>query len=145
MRIVAHLNDGKGLITNPVILIEESEFTTAEQHLENIPANLNPTIFADRSSFPDIKYHQAWTLENSVLGINITIAQIIFKDKIRALRTPLLSNLDIAFQRALETGADTKDIVAQKQALRDAPEHPSIETATTTAELDALITTIIPS
>ncbi|NBW16334.1 MAG: hypothetical protein EBR82_50970 [Caulobacteraceae bacterium] len=38
----------------------------------------------------------------------------------RRLRQPLLAELDIAFQRALETNSDTSGIVAQKQKLRDA-------------------------
>ena len=36
------------------------------------------------------------------------------------------------FQQALETGASTTDIVAKKQALRDAPADSGIDAATTT-------------
>lgn len=32
---------------------------------------------------------------------------------------PLLTQLDIQFQRALETGSDISEIVAEKQRLRD--------------------------
>ena len=41
------------------------------------------------------------------------------------------------FQRALETSSDTSLIVANKQALRDAPAAAGISTATTTDELKA--------
>ena len=43
----------------------------------------------------------------------------IAKEKIRAFRESKLKQLDIDFQRALETGADTTLIVQEKQRLRD--------------------------
>ena len=55
------------------------------------------------------------------IGINTTTAIAIHKDKIRAVRTPLLTALDVEYQRAQEVGTATTAIVAKKQALRDAP------------------------
>ena len=52
-------------------------------------------------------------------------------------RTSLLAELDVQFQRALETGTSTTDIVAKKQALRDAPSNSSITSANSEAELKA--------
>ena len=54
-----------------------------------------------------------------MIVININKAKEITKDRLRAERTPLLQAQDIAFQRALESGADTTAIVAEKQRLRD--------------------------
>lgn len=54
-----------------------------------------------------------------MLAINNEKAIEITKDKIRAIRNPKLSALDIEFQRALETGSDTTLIVQEKQRLRD--------------------------
>lgn len=51
--------------------------------------------------------------------IDLNKAKEIHKNNLRAARKPILEKLDIQFQRALETGADIKDIVEQKQALRD--------------------------
>lgn len=51
--------------------------------------------------------------------VNIDKAKDITKERLRVERTPLLQQQDIAFQRALETGADTSSIVAEKQRLRD--------------------------
>jgi hypothetical protein len=51
--------------------------------------------------------------------IDITKAKDITKDRLRQERKPLLESQDVAFQRALETGADTSAIVAEKQRLRD--------------------------
>ena len=53
------------------------------------------------------------------ITVNITKAKEITKDRLREERKPLLEAQDIAFQRALETGADTTAIVAEKQRLRD--------------------------
>jgi hypothetical protein len=51
--------------------------------------------------------------------INNDKAIEIAKEKIRAIREPKLKQLDIDFQRALETGSDTTLIVQEKQRLRD--------------------------
>jgi hypothetical protein len=65
-------------------------------------------------------------------------AKDIWRDKIRLARDPELAKLDAAFMKALETGADTTAIVAQKQALRDAPSDLAIDAATTPDELKAV-------
>ena len=51
--------------------------------------------------------------------VDINKAKDITKDRLRQEREPLLLAQDVAFQRALETGADTSAIVAEKQRLRD--------------------------
>jgi len=70
-------------------------------------------------------------------GIDMAKAKQIHKNNIRTVRTEKLAELDIEFQRALETSADTSAIVAKKQALRDAPADSTIDAATTDAELKA--------
>ena len=62
-------------------------------------------------------------------GVDMAKAREIHKNNIRAARTPKLAELDIEFQKALETGASTTDIVAKKQALRDAPADSGIAAA----------------
>ena len=54
-----------------------------------------------------------------MITINFDKAVAITKERLRAERTPLLQAQDVAFQRALESGADTTAIVAEKQRLRD--------------------------
>jgi hypothetical protein len=54
-----------------------------------------------------------------MITINFDKAKAITKDRLRAERLPLLQEQDVAFQRALESGADTTAIVAEKQRLRD--------------------------
>ena len=70
-------------------------------------------------------------------GIDMAKAKEIHKENIRAVREPLLSALDVEFQRALETSADTSAIVAKKNALRDAPADSAIDAATDEAGLKA--------
>ncbi len=68
--------------------------------------------------------------------IDINKAKEITKDRLRAERTPLLEAQDVAFQRALESGADTSAIVAEKQRLRDITNL--VDDADTVEELKAL-------
>ena len=67
----------------------------------------------------------------------MAVAKEIHKTNIRNARTPKLAELDIEFQKALETGASTTDIVAKKQALRDAPADSAIDSATDESDLKA--------
>ena len=71
-----------------------------------------------------------------MIVINLDKAREITKDRLRAEREPLLQAQDVAFQRALEEGADTAAIVAEKQRLRDITLL--AEQATTLDELKAL-------
>ena len=68
-------------------------------------------------------------------GVDMAKAREIHKTNIRAAREEKFKELDIEFQKALETGASTTDIVAKKQALRDAPADSGIAAA---SDADAL-------
>jgi uncharacterized protein YdaT len=54
-----------------------------------------------------------------MITINLDKAKQITKERLREEREPLLAAQDVEFQRALESGADTASIVAEKQRLRD--------------------------
>jgi len=70
-------------------------------------------------------------------GINMSKAKDIHKNNIREARKDKLAALDIEFQIAQETSANTSAIVAKKQALRDAPAASAIDDATNVTELKA--------
>jgi len=72
---------------------------------------------------------------NSKLSYDMNVAKTIHKINIRSAREPLLQKLDIDYQRATETSADTSAIVAKKQALRDAPAASAITNATSVDDL----------
>ena len=71
-----------------------------------------------------------------MITINMDKAKAITKTRLRAEREPLLAAQDVAYQRALETSADTAAIVAEKQRLRDITKL--ADAATTLDELKAI-------
>ena len=73
----------------------------------------------------------------SIIKTDMAKAREIHKTNIRNARTPKLAELDVEFTKALETGASTTDIVAKKQALRDAPADSEIAAASDEAALKA--------
>lgn len=68
-----------------------------------------------------------------MISINIEKAKTITKNRLRSERVALLEAQDVAFQRALEAGADTAPIVAEKQRLRDITKQ--VDTMTTLEQL----------
>ena len=70
-------------------------------------------------------------------GIDMSRARDIHRNNIRQARKDKLAELDIEYQRATETSADTSAIVAKKQVLRDYPARAGIATAADTTELKA--------
>jgi hypothetical protein len=97
---------------------------------------------ADASSITipsDRHFRNAWKLSGSVMAEDMTAAKVIFKDKIREVRKPLLEAEDVTYMKALEADdASAKTAsVAKKKALRDAPAATAIENADTIAKLKA--------
>ena len=98
------------------------------------------TIDASTATIPsDRHFRNAWKLSGSVMAEDMTAAKVIFKDKIREVRKPLLEAEDVAYMMALEASdASKKDAsVAKKKALRDAPAASAISSADTVAKLKA--------
>ena len=118
-------------------------FTIQEIADKDLPAGISTYSVVEDSVIPtDIDFRDAWVgvgigTTGGTISHNMTKAKEIHKNNIRAARTPLLTALDVEFQKAQETGASTTDIVAKKNALRDAPAASGISTATTTDELKA--------
>tara|TARA_R100001163_G_C4880553_1_gene78050 strand:- start:232 stop:495 length:264 start_codon:yes stop_codon:yes gene_type:complete len=73
----------------------------------------------------------------SIIKTDMAKAREIHKNNIRIVRKDRLAELDIEFMKAQETGASTTDIVAKKNALRNAPEDSGIADATNETELKA--------
>lgn len=97
-------------------------YPTGELDIETVKAKDTPkhSIIVDAADLPaDNDFFDAWELADGVVSVNFAKAQAITKARLRAERAPLLAAQDVAFQRALETGADTSAIVAEKQRLRD--------------------------
>ena len=97
---------------------------------------------ADASSITlpsDRHFRNAWKLNGSVMTEDMTAAKVIFKNKIREVRKPLLEEEDVVYMKALEADdASAKTAsVAKKKALRDAPAAKAIDDADTIAKLKA--------
>ena len=87
----------------------------------------------------DRHFRGAWTLNGKVISEDMDAAKVIFKDKIREVRGPLLEAEDVVYMKALEADdADAKSVsVNKKKALRDAPAAKAITDADTIAKLKA--------
>ena len=122
-----------------LMLCEASPLTVEEVQEKDVPGG--KTSYIVETSVVqnlDQDWRDAWTYDSSSgFGIDMTKAKNIHRNNIRARREELMPALDIEFQRALETGADTSAIVAKKNALRDAPANSAIDACTTTDELQS--------
>jgi hypothetical protein len=110
---------------------------TGEISIEAVLAKDCPkgAIIVDSSALPTANdFYDAWELADGKVTVSLAKATEITKKRLRAEREPLLAAQDVAFQRALETGADTSAIVAEKQRLRDITNF----SATTLDELRSL-------
>ena len=97
-------------------------------------------IDASSATVPsDRHFRGAWSLSGSVISEDMDAAKVIFKDKIREVRQPLLEAEDVVYMKALEADdASAKTAsVAKKKALRDAPAAQAITDADTIAKLKA--------
>ena len=63
-----------------------------------------------------------------MIVINKDKAIELAKEKIRVIREPMFKKSDLDFQRALEKGLDTTEIVAEKQRLRDLTDSANCKT-----------------
>jgi hypothetical protein len=96
---------------------------TGEISIEEVKAKDTPigSIIIDDDILPyeHNDFFDAWRLNNGIVTVDLLSAKEITKNRLRTERIALLEAQDVAFQRALETGADTSAIVAEKQRLRD--------------------------
>tara|TARA_R100000697_G_scaffold123370_1_gene155758 strand:- start:41 stop:472 length:432 start_codon:yes stop_codon:yes gene_type:complete len=105
--------------------------------IKDVPSGLSYEIVEDSAIPKDRSFRNAWKQNNKTIETDMTKAKEIHKAKIREARVDKLAALDIEYQRATETSADTSAIVAKKQALRDAPAASGISTASSEADLKA--------
>jgi hypothetical protein len=115
-------------------------YATGELSVDEVKAKDTPdhSIIVDHDALPnlDADFFDAWELSGETVSVNFAKAQAIAKTRLRAERAPLLAAQDVAFQRALESGADTTAIVAEKNRLRNITSL--VDSCTTTDELRAL-------
>ena len=128
-RIIYTKSDGTVSIITPAGDVNDA--------IKDVPSGLSYEIVEDSAIPTDRSFRNAWKQNSKTIETDMTKAKEIHKTNIRTARVPKLAELDIEFQRALETSADTSTIVAKKQTLRDAPSASGISTAASEADLKA--------
>ena len=118
----------------------DKPFTVQEIADKDVPDGVSYSIVEDSIIPTDQSFRDAWVgvgigTTGATITEDITKAKEIHKRNIRLARASKFTDLDIEYQRALETSADTSTIVAKKQALRDAPAASGIATAVNTTDL----------
>ena len=106
----------------------------------NITDKDGKTIAAADATVPsDRHFRGAWSLSGSTITEDMTAAKVIFKDKIREVRAPLLEAQDVAYMKALEDDDASAQTAAKnaKKALRDAPAASAITNASNITALKA--------
>jgi hypothetical protein len=105
---------------------------TGEISIEAVLAKDCPkgAMIVEQSSLPNQHndFFDAWELVNGKVEVSLAKAKEITKNRLRSEREPLLQAQDVAFQRALEAGAHTTAIVAEKNRLRDVTSLADAET-----------------
>lgn len=131
--VIIFTNDNGGVS----VCIPTGELPIEQVQAKDIPAGRDSYIVrADTLPENDNDFFDAWEQTKGVVTVNLSKAKEITKARLRAERAPLLAAQDVAFQRALESGADTAAIVAEKNRLRDVTAL--ADTCTTLDELRGL-------
>ncbi len=128
-RIIWTEPSGQVAVLYPVIPIEDC--------IKDVPSGLDYFIIDEDDIPKNTFFERAWKIVDGKIEMDITKAKEVHRQNIRNARQIKLAELDIEFQRALETSADTSAIVAKKKALRDAPADSAIDSATDEAGLIA--------
>ena len=130
-QVIIFTNDNGGV----AVCIPSGELPIEQVLKKDCPEG---AIIVDYDTLPNDhnNFFNAWELVDGAVTVNFDKAKAITKDRLRAERKPFLEAQDVAFQRALESGADTSAIVAEKQRLRDVTQL--ADQATTLDELKAL-------
>jgi hypothetical protein len=129
-QVIIFTNDNGGVAT----CIPTGEISIEAVMGKDVPQGRGARI-VNMSDLPNDynDFYDAWEMDATTVTVNIDKAKELTKTRLRAERTPLLAAQDVAFQRALEAGADTTAIVAEKNRLRDITDL--ADSATTLEEL----------
>ena len=134
-RIIWTEPSGQVAVLYPVLPVEDC--------IKDVPSGLDFFIIQDNEIPKNTFFERAWKIVDGKIEMDIAKAREVDREHVRNARASKLAELDVEFQRALETSADTTSIVSKKKALRDAPANTAIDAANTEAELIATWDTAI--
>ena len=123
--------------SNGIVAVINPISGDANDAIKDVPSGFAYEIVDDSVIPTDRSFRNAWVQDSKTIKTDMAKAREIHKTNIRNARVSKLAELDIEFQKALETSSSTTDIVSKKQALRDAPADSAIASATTEAKLKA--------
>jgi hypothetical protein len=115
------------------IIHPTGELSIEEVAAKDVPSGVPYRIVNDDEVPSDRAFRDALKYD---LTVDMPKAVNITKDRLRVERAPLLTALDVQYQRAQEDGRDTTIIISEKQRLRDVTKL--ADKATTLDELKAL-------
>jgi len=103
------------------IIVPSGELSIEKVFDKDVPEQYKSTakIVEDSEVPADRTFRNAWKLDHGKIVEDVSKAKEIHKEKLRAERKPLLEEQDVLYMKALENGNDTKEIVNEKQRLRD--------------------------
>lgn len=133
-KIIYTNSDGSVSVLVPIL---SSGLTIEEILAKDIPAGVSYALVTDDDIPSDRTFRDAWKMDGKRIVIDMISARKIKQTEIRNRREPLMAALDIQYMRAIENKDEDaqKRIINRKQALRDAPQHPSIIQATAPDDL----------
>ena len=133
---------------NSIIIWTKPDNSVIATQILDLNINIEDEIAKIQADNPDFTYRLTTTMddhpisvnpfysalvldENDQLGYDMAKAREIFRNGLRARRGPVLAQLDIEYQRALEKNdkAAQQDIIAKKEILRNCTEDPAIDAA----------------
>ena len=114
-KVIAYRNTSGGT----TVLYPTGTLPIDEVILKDVPDGADYLVL-DRQQLPEVRdFREAWRLSVASLTVDLEAAKEVTKNRLRSERAALLAELDIQIIRAVESGADTSAIVAEKQRLRD--------------------------
>ena len=115
MKIVIKNIDGSVGIMHPIF---DCGLTLEQIISKDVPQGIPYEIVEDDAIPQSRDFRNAWVLTDKI-EVDITKAQAITKDRLRAERKPLLEALDVEVMKNITNAAALQEIEVEKQRLRD--------------------------
>ena len=127
-------------VLKPIWSESEEEFVERIKGKDLPKGATNVTLIEPRSLPKSRVFRNAWMIEDGAIHVNMKAARILHMMKIRMMRNLKLKELDVAYMRADESGDERtkKEIVQEKQRLRNLPRTFDLEKARTPEQLEFL-------
>lgn len=120
------------------VMVESIDLKQTDQiHIDDyVSRGFLDAVVIDSDTLPiDTEYGQAWSLSDSTISVDMSIAKTIHRNKIRTERTQHFVETDALIMEAWSQRKDTTEIENRKEYLRNITDNSSIESAKNTSGL----------